>query len=84
MEIDSRPNCKKNKSGFFTQIFDILFLQKYLDLLRANPGILQTRQACSPLLQLFYGFASDIDQTNINRDIRDGNWLSMQTLCVLF
>ena len=35
------------------------------------------RQACSPLIQLFFGFASDIDQTNINRDIRDGNWLSM-------
>ena len=34
------------------------------------------RQACSPLIQLFFGFASDIDQTNINRDIRDGNWLS--------
>ena len=34
------------------------------------------RQACSPLVQLFFGFASDIDQTNINRDIRDGNWLS--------
>ena len=34
------------------------------------------RQACSPLIQLFYGLASDIDQTNINRDIRDGNWLS--------
>ena len=30
------------------------------------------RQACSPLIQLFFGFASDIDQTNINRDIRDG------------
>ena len=36
------------------------------------------RQACSPLIQLFFGFASDIDQTNINRDIRDGNWLSIQ------
>ena len=36
----------------------------------------QYRQACSPLIQLFFGFASDIDQTNINRDIRDGNWLS--------
>ena len=35
-----------------------------------------SRQACSPLIQLFFGFASDIDQTNINRDIRDGNWLS--------
>ena len=35
-----------------------------------------TRQACSPLIQLFFGFASDIDQTNINRDIRDSNWLS--------
>ena len=23
---------------------------------------------------------SDIDQTNINRDIRDGNWLSIVTL----
>ena len=34
------------------------------------------RQACSPLIQLFFGFASDIDQTNKNRDIRDGNWLS--------
>ena len=34
------------------------------------------RQACSPLIQLFFGFASDIDQTSINRDIRDGNWLS--------
>ena len=34
------------------------------------------RQACSPLIQLFFGFASDIDQANINRDIRDGNWLS--------
>ena len=37
-----------------------------------------TRQACSPLIQLFFGFASDIDQTNINRDIRDGNWLSRE------
>ena len=27
------------------------------------------RQACSPLIQLFFGFASDIDQTNINRDM---------------
>ena len=35
-----------------------------------------SRQACSPLIQLSFGFASDIDQTNINRDIRDGNWLS--------
>ena len=35
-----------------------------------------TRQTCSPLIQLFFGFASDIDQTSINRDIRDGNWLS--------
>ena len=35
-----------------------------------------SRQACSPLIQLFFGFTSDIDQTNINRDIRDGNWLS--------
>ena len=35
------------------------------------------RQACSPLNQLFFGFASDIDQTNVNRDIRDGNWLSI-------
>ena len=34
------------------------------------------RQACSPLIQLFFGFASDIDQTNINRFIKDGNWLS--------
>ena len=38
--------------------------------------LLFDRQACSPLIQLFFGFASDIDQTNINRDIRDGNWLS--------
>ena len=38
--------------------------------------LLYHRQACSPLIQLFFGFASDIDQTNINRDIRDGNWLS--------
>ena len=35
------------------------------------------RQACSPLIQLFFGFASDIDQKKINRDIRDGNWLSI-------
>ena len=35
-----------------------------------------TRQACSPLIQLFFGFASDIDQRNINTDIRDGNWLA--------
>ena len=41
---------------------------------------LQTRQACSPLIQWFFGFASDIDQTNINRDIRDGNWLSHPAL----
>ena len=34
------------------------------------------RQACSPLIQLFFEFASDINQTNINRDMRDGNWLS--------
>ena len=34
------------------------------------------RQACSPLIQLFFGFASDVDQTNIYRDIRDGSWLS--------
>ena len=39
------------------------------------------RQACSPLIQLFFGFASDIDQTNINRDIRDGNWLSRVYVC---
>ena len=39
------------------------------------------RQACSPLIQLFFGFASDIDQTNINRDIRDGNWLSNTIYC---
>ena len=42
-----------------------------------NPCVLEQckikdRQACSPLIQLFFGFASDIDQTNINRDIRDG------------
>ena len=39
---------------------------------------MDSRQACSPLIQLFFGLASewDIDQTNINRDIRDGNWLS--------
>ena len=37
---------------------------------------LTSRQACSPLIQLFFGFSSGIDQTNINRDIRDGNWLS--------
>ena len=37
------------------------------------------RQACSPLIQLFFGFASDIDQINRNRDIRDGNWLSNVT-----
>ena len=40
--------------------------------------LIPIRQACSPLIQLFFGFASDIDQTNINRDIRDGNWLSRQ------
>ena len=41
------------------------------------PGTcIEIRQACSPLIQLFFGFASDIDQTNINRDIRDGNWQS--------
>ena len=34
------------------------------------------KQACSPLIQLFFGFASDIDQTNTYRDNRDGNWLS--------
>ena len=34
------------------------------------------RQACSPLMQLFFGVASDINPTNIYRDIRDGNWLS--------
>ena len=39
-----------------------------------------TRQACSPLIQSFFKFASDIDQTNINRDIRDGNWLSSSEL----
>ena len=39
----------------------------------------QDRQACSPLIQLFFVFASDIDQTNINRDIRDGDWLSVST-----
>ena len=38
--------------------------------------VVAIRQACSPLIQLFFGFASNIDQTNINRDIRDGNWLS--------
>ena len=42
--------------------------------------LIPIRQACSPLIQLFFGFASDIDQTNINRDIRDGNWLSRTTL----
>ena len=41
------------------------------------------RQACSPLIQLFFGFASDIDQTNINRDIRDGNWLSSLESCCM-
>ena len=25
---------------------------------------------------------SDIDQTNINRDIRDGNWLSIFCICL--
>ena len=45
-----------------------------LSVLTAMPTM--TRQACSPLIQLFFGFASDIHQTNINRDIRDGNWLS--------
>ena len=41
--------------------------------------LMNYRQACSPLIQLFFGFASDIDQTNIefiNKDIIDGNWLS--------
>ena len=39
-----------------------------------------TRQTYSPLslIQLFSGFASDINPTNIYRDIRDGNWLSSQ------
>ena len=27
----------------------------------------ECRQACLPLIQFFFGFASDIDQTNINR-----------------
>ena len=48
--------------------------------------VVTIRQACSPLIQLFFGFASDIDQTNISRDIRDGNWLSsrdsMSLLCL--
>ena len=41
------------------------------------------RQACSPLIQLFFGFASessDIDQTNINRDIRDGKLSKISVL----
>ena len=38
--------------------------------------LILSRQAWRPLIQLFFGFASDIDQTNIYRDIRDGNWLS--------
>ena len=42
----------------------------------AHLGRRLLRQACSPLIQFFLGFASDINQTNINRDIGDGNWLS--------
>ena len=43
-------------------------------------SLVNIRQACSPLIQLFFGFASDFDQTNINRDIRDGNWLAIAKL----
>ena len=42
----------------------------------AHLGRRLLRQACSPLIQFFLGFASDINQTNINRDMRDGDWLS--------
>ena len=42
----------------------------------------RSTQACSPLIQLFFGFVSDIDQTNISRDIRDGNWLSTDTAII--
>ena len=47
-----------------------------------SPELPIPRQACSPLIQLFFGFASDIDQTNISRDIRDGNWLSTDTAII--
>ena len=82
-KVKTRRNCLR-RAGF----------EKWLGLLRGfekkkkmwfvmGPPT-RDRQACSPLIQLFFGFASewdrylisDIDQTNINRDIRDGKWLS--------
>ena len=63
------------QKGTFPAYIDLHLRDPWLTL----PSKLVTvRQACSPLIQLFFGFASewDIDQTNTNRDIRDGNWLS--------
>ena len=37
------------------------------------------RQACSPLIQLFFGLLLIYHQSNTYSDIRDGNWLS--TVC---
>ena len=34
------------------------------------------RQACSPLIQLFFGLLLIYHQSNTYSDIRDGNWLS--------
>ena len=78
----------------FRQIFKQFQILDYETLIsKSQPNICKeyvfirtfviSRQACSPLIQLFFGFASDIDQTNINRDIRDGNWLSSLNTLVI-
>ena len=66
------PPCIVRASAFLLTCKNIGLKRRNKQLMRAC----ENRQACSPLIQLFFGFASDIDQTNINRDIRDGNWLS--------
>ena len=60
-------------------------VQEYFQIVQGFHGVSRVlgRQACSPLIQLFFGFASDIDQTNIDRDIRDGNWLSSLNTLVI-
>jgi len=43
----------------------------------ASFGWAEGLQTINPPIYRLTTAVSDIDQTNINRDIRDGNWLSM-------
>ena len=74
-QLGFRPH--DNITNWFELIFLLLISLTKMELVGAFYYGIEIRQACSPLIQLFFGFASDIDQTNINLDNnRDGNWLS--------